>query len=51
MIYSLRLFGINFSHLLATPAIVEAMEQDEAFKEDIKEMIGGILPLVEGTMK
>jgi hypothetical protein len=29
-----------------SPAIVTAMKQDEGFKEDVKEMIKGILPLV-----
>jgi parallel beta-helix repeat protein len=29
-----------------SPVIVKAMEEDEEFKEDIKEMIDGILPLI-----
>ena len=34
-----------------SPAIVKAMEQDEAFKGKVKKMIEGILPLVEGAME
>ncbi len=30
-----------------SPAIVRAMEENEEFKEDVKEMIDGILPLIE----
>jgi len=30
-----------------SPAIVEAMEDDEGFKEEVKEMIDGILPLIK----
>ena len=30
-----------------SPAIVEAMEEDEGFKEEVKEMIDGILPLIK----
>ena len=29
-----------------SPTIVRAMEEDEEFKEEVKEMIGGILPLI-----
>jgi uncharacterized delta-60 repeat protein len=31
-----------------SPAIVKAMEKDEEFKEEIKEMIDGVLGLIEG---
>ena len=31
-----------------SPAIVKAMEEDEVFKEDVKEMIDGVLGLVGG---
>jgi len=31
-----------------SPVIVKAMEEDEEFKEEVKEMIGGILGLIEG---
>ena len=30
----------------SSPAIVKAMEEDEAFKKEIKEMIDGVLVLV-----
>ena len=30
-----------------SPAIVKAMEEDEEFKEEVKEMIDGLLPLIE----
>ncbi|MBW1839618.1 MAG: hypothetical protein JRI49_06740, partial [Deltaproteobacteria bacterium] len=30
-----------------SPAIVEAMEEDEEFKEEVREMIDGILGLIE----
>ena len=29
-----------------SPAIVKAMEEDEEFKADIKEMIDGVLPII-----
>ncbi len=31
-----------------SPAIVKAMEEDEEFKKDVKEMIDGVLPLISG---
>ena len=31
-----------------SPAIVQAMEADEDFKQDVKEMIDGIMPLISG---
>ncbi len=31
-----------------SPAIVKAMEQDDEFKEEVKEMINGVLELIEG---
>jgi hypothetical protein len=31
--------------------IVQAMEADEEFKEDIREMIDGILPLIGGEVE
>ena len=34
-----------------SPIIVQAMEEDEALREDVKEMIDGILPLVKGGME
>ena len=34
-----------------SPAIVKAMEEDEEFKEDVKEMIDGILPLIKGAIE
>ncbi|MBW1856290.1 MAG: hypothetical protein JRJ00_16770 [Deltaproteobacteria bacterium] len=34
-----------------SPAIVEAMEEDEAFKEEVKEMIDGVLELDWGNRK
>ena len=33
-----------------SPAIIKAMEEDENFKEYVKEMIDGILPLVSGEI-
>lgn len=33
-------------YYLWSPAIVKAMEADETFKREIKEMIDGILPLI-----
>ena len=32
-----------------SPAIVQAMEQDEEFKEDVKEMVDGVLELIGGV--
>ena len=32
-------------------AIVKAMEEDEEFKEDMKEIIDGILPLIEAEVE
>jgi len=34
-----------------SPAIVKAMEEDEEFKGDVKEMIDGVLPLIEGEVE
>ena len=34
-----------------SPVIVKAMEGDEEFKEEIKEMIDGILPLIGGEVE
>ena len=34
-----------------SPAIVKAMDEDEDFKEQVKEMIDGVLPLIENTVK
>ena len=34
-----------------SPMIVQAMEADEEFKEDIREMIDGILPLIGGEVE
>ena len=31
-----------------SPAIVRAMEEDEEFKEEVQEMIDGVLPLISG---
>jgi len=31
-----------------SPAIVQAMESDEEFKEDVKELVDGILGLIGG---
>lgn len=33
------------------PAIVKAMEEDEEFKKDVREMIDEILPLIEGKVE
>ena len=30
-----------------SPVIVEMMEEDEAFKAQVKEMIDGVLPLIK----
>ena len=34
-----------------SPAIVQAMEEDEEFKKDVKEMIDEILPMIRGTVE
>jgi hypothetical protein len=34
-----------------SPAIVKAVEEDEEFKEDVKEMIDGVLGLVGGEVE
>jgi len=34
-----------------SPVIVKAMEEDDEFKEEVKEMIDGILPLIRGEVK
>jgi hypothetical protein len=34
-----------------SPVIVKAMEEDEEFKEDVKEMIDGVLGLVGGEVE
>ncbi len=34
-----------------SPVIVNAMEQDEVFKEDVKEMIEGVLPMIRGVVE
>jgi len=34
-----------------SPAIVKAMERDEEFKEEIKQMVDGVLPMIEDAMK
>jgi len=31
-----------------SPVIVRAMEEDEEFKAEVKEMIDGVLPLIRG---
>ncbi len=41
---------IRLYYQLST-AIVRAMEEDEAFKEDVKEMIDGVLGLIGGAVK
>ena len=33
-----------------SPAIVKAIEEDEEFKEEVKEMIDGVLPLIEEVL-
>lgn len=37
-------------YYLWSPVIVKAMEQDEEFKEEIKEMIDGVLPMIEDAV-
>ena len=34
-----------------SPVIVNAMEEDEEFKENIKEMVDGVLPLIREAVK
>jgi len=34
-----------------SPAIVKAMEEDEEFKSQVKEIIDGILPLIRGEVE
>ena len=34
-----------------SPGIVKAMEEDESFKQEVKEMIDGILPLLRGEIE
>ena len=34
-----------------SPIIVRAMEQDEEFKEEIKQIIDGVLPMIEDGME
>ncbi|MCK5186739.1 MAG: hypothetical protein KAR43_06345 [Deltaproteobacteria bacterium] len=34
-----------------SPAIVKAMEEDEEFRGEVKEMIDGILPLIKGEVE
>jgi len=34
-----------------SPVIVKAMEEDEKFKEEVKEMIDRVLPLIENTVE
>jgi len=34
-----------------SPVIVNAMEEDGEFKEDVKEMIDGVLPIIKGAVK
>jgi hypothetical protein len=34
-----------------SPMIVQAMEADDEFKDDIREMIDGILPLIGGEVE
>ncbi len=45
-----REMGLNLLCKLcydSSPAIVKAMEHDEDFKKDIKEMVDGVLPMIE----
>ena len=39
--------GFLFSNYQWRPAIVKAMEEDEEFKAELKEMIDGVLPLMK----
>ena len=34
-----------------SPVIIKAMEEDEDFKEDVKELLNGILPLIMGVVE
>lgn len=34
-----------------SPLVVEVMEEDEEFREELKEMIDGILPLIRETVE
>ena len=34
-----------------SPMIVKAMEEDEEFKEEVKEMIDGVLPMIKGEVE
>lgn len=43
--------GIIKLYYELSPAIVKAMEKDEGFKKELKEMIDGILPLIKGKIK
>ena len=38
-------------YYLWSPVITKAMEEDEAIKEEIKEMIDGIMPLIRGEVE
>ena len=35
----------------AIPVILKAMQEDEEFKEEIKEMVDEILPLIRGEIE
>ena len=34
-----------------SPAIVKAMEEDEGFKEEVKELLDGVLELIGGEVE
>jgi hypothetical protein len=34
-----------------TPVIIEAMEKDEEFKEEVKEIIDAVLPIIRGQVE
>jgi len=36
---------VNLYYQLS-PAIVRAMEEDEKYREDVKEMLDGVIPLI-----
>jgi hypothetical protein len=36
-------------YYLWSPVVVRAMKQDEEFKEEIKQMIDGVLPMIEAA--
>jgi hypothetical protein len=38
-------------YYLWSPAIVQAMEEDETFKREIKEMVNGILPMIREELE